>query len=699
MPELPDRGRLLRGGRAVARLLLVWTLVAVSLHLLDLWLTDFAMPLWWQPTVFAAVLGLLSAVVWPLIMRFAPPRAVLLLGLFSFQLLGAGILGMSFAVPEVYVANIRTAVVVAVVMAGVAALVSSMLAIDEDEVFFRRAARRLRRGGADPCEDPPGVLLLQIDGLGYDTVRRGIRDGDLPTLARWLSEGSHVLTDWHCDWSSQTGASVCGLLHGSNDDILGFRWYEKDRDHVMACAHPADAAEIERRHSNGRGLLANGGAARGGLFTGDADHTSLTMSAVPFLTRSGRRRDPAGAGYYAYFANPINVVRTFGSALVDVLREISASTRQHRARVRPRIRRGGFFPFARAGTTVIARDLVVSAIIGDMLAGRPVVYADFLGYDEVVHHTGIERFDALAVVRSIDQQIGRLHRAARLAPRRYKLVVLSDHGVTQGWAFTSRFGESIEQLVGRLCGATPPADGSRRKQKAGAWQLGAALAEASAGTGPIARALRTRAGKPGATDRHRTEEGRPSAVTRAAPGVVVVVSGHVAMVSFTEHEGRVGMETIEREFPDLLPALVDHPGVGFLLVRSAKAGPLVLGREGVRRLTGDSVTGKDPLDGYGRHAADLIRRTDTFAHCPDILINSRYHPASDDASPFEMHVGSHGGLGGGQSRGFLMYPADLPAPGGIVGAEQLHRVVRGWLDHLGHPEPVPEKEAELVAET
>jgi hypothetical protein len=296
------------------------------------------------------------------------------------------------------------------------------------------------------------------------------------------------------------------------------------------------------------------------------------------------------------------------------------------------------------------------------------------------------------VIRSIDQQIGRLHRAARLAPRRYRLVVFSDHGVTQGWAFTHRFGESIEQLVGRLCGAEPPADGWRRPAPE-RWQLGAVLAEASTGAGPIARALRARAGRAGTRDRHRTEEGRPAAVARAAPGVVVVVSGHVAMVSFTEHEGRVDMETIEREFPDLLPALVDHPGVGFMLVRSARSGPLVLGRDGVRLLgcdpgdPADPVRGEDPLALYGPDAADLVLRTDGFAHCPDIVINSRYHDATDDASPFEVHVGSHGGLGGGQSRGFLLYPADLPRPGEIVGAERLHRVVRGWLTHLGHPEP------------
>jgi uncharacterized membrane protein YvlD (DUF360 family) len=693
-------GRLLRGGRVVARLLLVWLLVTVALRLADVALADFAMPEWWQPTVFALLYGVLSAVVWPLVLRFALPVAVFTLGIGSLLILGAGILGLSFAVPGVVVANLRTAVLVVLIVTAVGALVSSLLALDEDELFVRRAARRFRRAEDGDGDEPPGVLLLQVDGLGYDTVRRAVRDGDLPTLATWLAEGSHALTDWHCDWSSQTGASVCGLLHGSNDDILGFRWYEKERDHVMACAHPADAAEIERRHSDGRGLLAGGGAARSGLFTGDADHTSMTLSAVPLLTparRGGRSRN--AGGYYVYFANPANLVRTVGSAVVDILREVSASVRQRRAGVRPRVGRGGAYPFTRAATTVITRDLVVSSIIGDMLAGRPVVYADFLGYDEVAHHTGIERFDALAVIRAIDQQIGRLHRAAELAPRRYRLVVLSDHGVTQGWAFSDRFGESIEALVGRLCGAPPRPRHKKDTKPAHPWQLNAALAEASTGSGPIARGLRARAGRT-PDHRHRTAEGTPGAVTRAAPGVVVVVSGHVAMVSFTEHEGRVDLETIEREFPDLLPELVDHPGVGFTLVRSAESGPVVLGRDGLRVLDSDEVRGEDPLAGYGEHAADLVRRTDGFAHCPDLLINSRYSEATDDASPFETHVGSHGGLGGGQSRGFLVYPADLPRPAAIVGAEALHRVVRGWLTHLGHPEPRPAPEvAEQVGST
>ena len=117
-------------------------------------------------------------------------------------------------------------------------LVSSVLAVDEDELFFRRA-RRKARPAADGDDRPPGVLFLQIDGLPYDTARRAVRDGSMPTLAAWLRSGSHTMTSWHTDWSSQTGAAVSGILHGSNHDIFGFRWYEKDRDHIARVSHPA----------------------------------------------------------------------------------------------------------------------------------------------------------------------------------------------------------------------------------------------------------------------------------------------------------------------------------------------------------------------------------------------------------------------------------------------------------------------------
>ncbi|MGY1749278.1 phage holin family protein [Modestobacter sp. SYSU DS0511] len=701
MSQATSSGRVLRGGRTLARLLLVWAAVTGALVLLDEWLTGFDMRAWWHPPVAALLLGVLVAVVWPLVVRITLPVAFLTFGLSSFLLLGAGVLAVFHALPGVEVHSFRTSVAVAVAMAGVAGGVSSALAVNEDELFFRRARRR--RGVADLGDCPPGVLFLQIDGLGYDVARRAVRDGSMPTLAAWLRADSHVLRSWHTDWSSQTGASVCGILQGSNDDVLGFRWYDKERGRVVAVSRPEDAADIERRHSNGRGLLAGDGAGRGNLFTGDAPHVSLTMSSLAVVVPSGSRRerrarDRIGAGYQAYFANPVNALRTLAVSLVDVYRELSAAARQRRADVRPRVSRGGLYPLARPGTTVIARDVVVNALLEDMLAGRPVVYADFLGYDEVAHHSGIERFDSLEVLRTIDQQIGRLWRAAQLAPRRYHLVCLSDHGQTQGQAFADRFGETVEQLVGRLCGGpVPPAPrrrllGLRRpapvedsRRSAEAWQVTSALAE---GSGVIARRLRDRAGRVTPGEPGATPAGEHGTVRRAAPGVVVSVSGHMAHVSFADLPGRVPLETIERRWPHLLPTLVDHPGIGFLLVHSTEFGPVVLGRDGLHRLDSGVVIGTDPLADYGEHAAALVARVSGFPHCPDVVVNSRYDPETDEASPFEPHVGSHGGLGGPQQHGFLLHPRSFADPGEIVGAEHLHRVLRGWLSDLGHPEPV-----------
>jgi uncharacterized membrane protein YvlD (DUF360 family) len=184
-------GRVLRTGRTLARLLLIWAFVTGALIVLDDWLSGFALHSWWQPPVAALLLGVLAAVGWPLVMRIALPIAFFTFGLGSFLIMGAGVLAVFSAIPGVEVHSFRTSVVVAVAMAGIAGVISSALAINEDEVFFRRARRR-RTGGA-PGECPPGVLFLQIDGLGYDVARRAVRDGSMPTLAAWLRTGTHVL--------------------------------------------------------------------------------------------------------------------------------------------------------------------------------------------------------------------------------------------------------------------------------------------------------------------------------------------------------------------------------------------------------------------------------------------------------------------------------------------------------------------------
>ena len=74
----------------------------------------------------------------------------------------------------------------------------------------------------------PGIIYLEIDGLALPVLRRAMRDGNAPHMARWLADGTHALAEWETDLSSQTGASQAGILLGSNEDIPAFRWVEKE---------------------------------------------------------------------------------------------------------------------------------------------------------------------------------------------------------------------------------------------------------------------------------------------------------------------------------------------------------------------------------------------------------------------------------------------------------------------------------------
>jgi hypothetical protein len=84
-----------------------------------------------------------------------------------------------------------------------------------------------------------------------------------------------------------------------------FRWWEKESGRALVTNHPRDAEEIERRHSDGRGLLFDDGASRANILSGDAPHSMLTMSTAL------RRRRPLGRDYSAYFARPYAAARTF----------------------------------------------------------------------------------------------------------------------------------------------------------------------------------------------------------------------------------------------------------------------------------------------------------------------------------------------------------------------------------------------------
>ncbi len=634
--------------------------------------------------VAAAVVGIANAFVWPAIARLALPLNVLTLGIGGLILNGAFVAVVINLLPGASIGGLGEAIVVILVLTAATAIIEALFAIDEDEWWYRHVVRRqARRRGLATESEVPGLLMLEIDGLAHEVLLRALRDGSAPTLAAWIRAGDHRLEHWETDWSSQTGACQAGILHGSNDDMPAFRWWEKETGKAIVTNHPRDAEEIERRRSDGRGLLFADGASRANILSGDAPNSMLTMSTAL------RRRRPLGRDYSAYFARPYAVARTFVLIIAELGRERRAARSQVRDGVRPRIARSRTYALVRAWATVVQRDLQVATVIGDVLAGRPTIYTTFLAYDEVAHHSGIERPDAMAVLSDLDRQIARIAAACEEAPRPYRIVVLSDHGQSQGETFRDRYGRTLEDVVREVC------DTDRLYAAAGGEDE--ALSYLSAGLTEVARDD-TMAGRTvRVATRGRRSDGAVSldvdaqeeadAAAAETPELSVLASGCLGLISFPRLPGRVSMERIEEAYPDLLPALRAHPGIGFVMVRSESEGALALGPRGVHRLDREEVEGEDPLAPFGPNAARHLRRTDSFPHCADIMVNSTYWPEFGEVAAFEELVGSHGGMGGPQSFPFVLHPSELAWPeGGVVGAEGVHRVLRRWLVLLGHAE-------------
>jgi uncharacterized membrane protein YvlD (DUF360 family) len=601
--------------------------------------------------VVAGIVGVLNALLPPLIAALRLPFTVAI-GFLAILALDAAILMLAADVTPglLRIDGFGDALLVALIAAAVSTPIGVVAGIDDDDGYTFRLARRIgRRTGRPTVGDEPGFLFLEIDGLALPVLRRAVRDGTVPNMARWLADGGYRLTEWETDLSSQTGASQAGILLGDNDDIPAFRWVDKATGRVVSCSNPSDCAAIEQARSHGIGLLVDGGTSRGNLLSGEAGAAVLTASRLA----DEKAANPA---YRAFLANGSNVTRTLVLVFWEIALELIAAARQRRRDVRPRGHRGGTYPLLRAGMCVWVRDLVVFSVLQDMFRGVPAIYATFASYDEVAHHSGLERADTLEALRKLDQRFGMIDRARRYAPRPYELVVLSDHGQTQGATFRQRNGYGLGDLVEHSLS-------------------GSEVAKIDAGDENASGVERAVDEATGRGDKRAARQLSDAPASEA----IVLGSGNLGLIYLMERPHRLTLEEIEERHPRLIPALSAHPHIAFLLVRSRADGAVAIGGAGKRRLSDDQVTGEDPLRGFSVNASRHLLRTDGFEHVADIMVNSFYDPVTEEGCAFEELISFHGGMGGPQTRPFLLHPAHLPVPvAPLVGAEEIHNVLRGW---------------------
>ena len=600
-------------------------------------------------------LGLVNAILWPILTRIAMPFLVLTFGVGTLILNGlllqllAPMFGIAIKGPAIILAPLG--------MAAVTTVLSSLITINDDSSYYRSVLRDAEKKRKGSVKDYPGVIIVEIDGLAHKVLLEAVDRGVMPTMKGMIESNDYKLRMWETDLSSQTGASQAGILHGNNEGIVAFRWIEKSNgNQMMQCSGITKVPELEKRISNGDGLLVDNGASRSNLFSGDTDNVIFTFSKIMDF---GKLYNKA---WYSVFSNPSNFARIVALFLADMIREIWSQITHSIRNVRPRINRGIMYIPTRGATNVFMREINTSTLIGDMMVGDiDVAYSTYLGYDEIAHHSGVRDSDAWIALKQMDDQIKHLTDANKYSPRDYQFVIQSDHGQTNGATFTQRYGQTFEDFVKSLL----PEDMTT-------------FAKMTSNDDHFVGDY-----TPFARKKKKIENEKKEAQELSDSEVIVLASGNLAMIYLTQWSRRLTYEELNGYFPELIPGLINNEYVGFILVKSQEHGDMAIGKNGTYYLDSDKIDGENPLEGFGDNIARHLRRTSSFEHTPDILVNSFYDEEADEVCAFEELVGSHGGAGGDQSKPFILYPSSWNvSDDDIIGAENIYKLLKENLAQL-----------------
>lgn len=638
----------------------MWAVTVVSLLLVTLLLPGFSIdtsqPHWWRVVITLPIeLALMVVLLRPLLVLATLPLNAVTLGLPTLFYNGILLYLVALIEPAFHIDNLLYAFVGLALLTVINTQVSGWLRIDDLYPFFQTIMRVLgRRFGMRP--DPEverGLLIIQIDGLSWRSLSRARRRGRMPTVSALLGLGTHWLYRWHAGVPSNTPVVQSGLFYGTRENAPGYRWYDRREKVVRSAANPADLRVCEANAAaRGGEPLLEGGSCINSLLGGGAAKRLMTLSAVG--EPGADRRGGARADFSLFWLSPYTYTTAVLSTAWDFVSALIWQTLTRFSRRGRHIPRGVRHAATRAVATALLRETAMFWVEQDVTRGVPLIYTNFVGYDEVAHSAGPDSGEALGVLLAFDRKLQRLRRLARrAAPIEYDVVLLSDHGQSSSLPFHGLYGTTLEDLVGELALRRVP----ERRRPMSELAYVAALLEDLKEAHPFGKGRWLAVRGQLTLERLRTPSEEPASGD-PGPEIEVCVSGCLAHLYCKEAARRLRLEEIRSLFPGLVEGLASHRGIGFVVALDEQGDPICIGGAGLRNLETGEVRGDDdPLAPYGdplmwsRELARLARGEDSG----DLIVNGSMLSRRRVVS-FESQIGTHGGMGGPQNEAFAILP-------------------------------------------
>lgn len=550
-------------------------------------------------------------------------------------------------------------------------------------------ARQLGRDDTALREDEtitPGFIIIQADGLAYDHLVQAMARGAAPHIKRLIGDGRLRLASWRCGLPSTTPAVQAGIMFGRNWDIPGFRWYDKRRRRGIVCKLPAAVQNLQKRIADGRSGILTGGSSYYNMFDGGAEWSVFTLSALrtPRFFEGVR-----GLGLALLFLlSPLRVLRVIRLAIWNYLLDVA---RRFIAIFRPSVYRPFdlLSPMAHIFTHVLFQEIITFGVQMDIYRGAPAIYLNNVVYDEIAHDVGPTHPTAFKAIKGIDRQVQQIDTMVRrYAQRPYDLYILSDHGMSPSVPFKQRFSLSLGDFILQQIGEPLALDERWGAPGYAVNQANYLLEELrgleehlSRRSATVVRAARLYLGRRLPRDLTDEPQALSSVLDRDSPGdrerdqwnrerhsdVAVRVSGSLAHVYFNLSDQKLNLSDIALLYPTLLARLIEHPGIGLVVGREDEE-TVMMGSKGTLVMDGavGRQQGSNPLEGLSDpdERARWIHHVASFPRSGDLVLLGAWKTGK--VVTFEDQIGTHGGLGGPQEKPFILYPAEMEWPTGII---------------------------------
>lgn len=703
------KNRLISSLRTIITTLLFVLANIIAIYAVDYISSDFTVGPWYNAVIIVIAVAIANSLLWPIFRRFFMKLIIFTFGIGSLFINSIIFYIASYFIPGVS-AGIYGVLQVPIVMAIATTLVTNLTNTNYYDSYIKIILKYALKQKTPYKKRYPGTIMLEIDGLSINTLKKAIDKGMMPNVKKWLDDNTHTLKGWETDLSSQTGSSQAGILHGNNKNIVAYRWVEKENNNqIVVSGKLSDAPKIEKVISDGNGLLVNG-ISVANMFSGDSKIPTLTSSKLGGLSKIYNKT------LDAVFLDAYNFQRLFILFLWDIILELKSQLVHDLKNIQPRLRRTIVYAAIRAGANVALREVTTDVLTSEILTGDiDTAYATYMGYDEIAHHSGVEDDDVWGALKNIDLQFSKLTSAIEMSDRDYKIVVLSDHGQSNGATFKQRYGITLGDYVRRLLpddlkvfkteynidhfrDAVIPENLQIRHLKNKFGDIRDDLFEDVKFLHDRREGVAKRKPKiffenekfenlrkkyVNSLDYIKGYESTEQSTKKAKDSELIVLgSGNLGLIYLTQWSERLSYEEIVMLFPDLIPGLVKHTGIGFILVNSITNGGMVIGQDGIYYLDSDKVIGENPLEDFGVNASKHLKRQNSFNNMPDILVNSFYDEKYDEVCAFEELIGSHGGLGGNQTKPFILYPSEWKDPGDLIGAESIFKFLKKEIELL-----------------